>query len=342
MTSLKILCDFPTNSLKFLRNLQLSNYPTKVLAMSIVAEVPSFLQVLSNGLVKRFEPEISPVSNESSSHGYKSKDVMIDSTKSISGRMFLPDTPGSSSHLPVLVYFHGGGFCIGSTTWLGYHTFLGDLAVASQTIVLSVDYRLAPENRLPIAYDDCYSSLEWLSNQVSSEPWLERADLCRVFLSGDSAGGNIAHNVALKVIQEKTYDHVKIRGLLPVHPYFGSEERTEKEREGEAAGYVAMNDLLWKLSLPQGSNRDYSGCNFERAAISSAEWGRFPAVVVYVAGLDFLKERGVMYAGFLEKKGVEVKLVEAEDQSHVYHVYHPQSEATHLLQKQMSEFIHSF
>nr|CAN64273.1 hypothetical protein VITISV_012394 [Vitis vinifera] len=290
--------------------------------MSIVAEVPSFLQVLSNGLVKRFEPEISPVSNESSSHGYKSKDVMIDLTKSISGRMFLPDTPGSSSHLPVLVYFHG--------------------AVASQTIVLSVDYRLAPENRLPIAYDDCFSSLEWLSNQVSSEPWLERADLCRVFLSGDSAGGNIAHNVALKVIQEKTYDHVKIRGLLPVHPYFGSEERTEKEREGEAAGYVAMNDLLWKLSLPQGSNRDYSGCNFERAAISSAEWGRFPAVVVYVAGLDFLKERGVMYAGFLEKKGVEVKLVEAEDQSHVYHVYHPQSEATHLLQKQMSEFIHSF
>ncbi|KAL6344907.1 hypothetical protein AAG906_006665 [Vitis piasezkii] len=322
--------------------------------MSIVAEVPSFLQVLSNGLVKRFEPEISPVSNESSSHGYKSKDVMIDSTKSISGRMFLPDTPGSSSHLPVLVYFHGGGFCIGSTTWLGYHTFLGDLAVASQTIVLSVDYRLAPENRLPIAYDDCYSSLEWLSNQVSSEPWLERADLSRVFLSGDSAGGNIAHHVALKVIQEKTYDHVKIRGLLPIHPYFGSEERTEKEREGEAAGYVAMNDfggeaevltwldLFWKLSLPEGSNCDYSGCNFAMAELSRAEWSRFPPVVVYVAGLDFSKQRQVTYAAFLEKKGVEVKLVESEGEIHAYHMLHPESEATRLLQKQMSEFIHSF
>ena len=310
--------------------------------MSIIAEVPGFLQVLSNGLVKRFEPEISPASDESSGHGYKSKDVMIDSKKPISGRVFLPETPGSSSRLPVLVYFHGGGFCIGSTTWLGYHAFLGDLAVASQIIVLSVDYRLAPENRLPIAYDDCYSSLEWLSEQASSEPWLQRADISRVFLSGDSAGGNIVHNVAVKVIQGRAQFHVKIRGLLLIHPYFGSEERTEKEKAGEGTGEVAMNDLFWNLSLPEGSNRDYSGCNFEMAAISRAEWDRFPAVVVYVAGFDFLKERGLMYAGFLEKKRVEVKLVEAEDQSHVYHVYHPKSEATNLLQKQMSEFIHSF
>ena len=63
--------------------------------------------------------------------------------------------------------------------------------------------------------------------------------------------------------------------------------------------------------------------------------------MVFVAGSDFLKERGLMYADFLEKKGMEVKLVEAEGEVHVYHVLHPDSEATSLLLKQMSEFIHN-
>ena len=308
--------------------------------MSLLAEAPGYFRVYSDGSVKRDKRETVPASDDSSSNGYKSKDVVISSTKPICARVFIPDTPDSSSLLPVLVYFHGGGFCSVSTTWLGYHTFLGYLAVKSQSIVLSVDYRLAPENRLPAAYDDCYSSLQWLSCQASSDPWLERADLSRVFLSGDSAGGNIVHNVVIRTIQEQYCDQVKIKGMLPIHPFFGGEERTEKERASEEAAHFA--DLLWKLSLPEGLNRDHPWCNFEKAELSMAEWSRFPAVLVFVAGSDFLKERDVMYASFLEKKGVEVKLVEAEGEVHGYHVLHPESEATCLLLKQMSEFIHSF
>ncbi|GMJ15866.1 carboxyesterase 17 [Hibiscus trionum] len=306
--------------------------------MSIVAEAPGYLQVFSDGSVKRFAPEIAPASEESSG-GFKSKDVIIDPSKAITGRIFLPDIPEPCTLRPVLVYFHGGGFCIGSTSWLGYHHFLGDFSIVSQSIVLSIDYRLAPENRLPIAYDDCYSSLEWLCNQVTNEPWLKQADLSRVFLSGDSAGGNIVHQVAIKAMRNKTL-RVKIRGLLLIHPYFGSEKRTEKERADGAAGYVAMNDMFWRLSIPVCSNRDYHGCNFENQDVSEAEWREFPAVAVYVAGLDFLKERGVMYAEFLQRKEVKmVKLVETENESHVFHVFHPKSEATLLLQRQMSEFM---
>lgn len=313
--------------------------------MSIVAEAPGFLQVLSDGSVKRFAPDIVSASEqEQSSNGYMFKDVVIDPSKPITARIFLPDvTPRSSSNqlLPLLVYFHGGGFCFGSTTWGGYHHFLGDLSVASQSIVVSVDYRLAPEYRLPIAYDDCYSSLEWISHQaISTEPWLARADLSRVFLSGDSAGGNIVHNVAVKAITD-AISNVKVRGLLMIHPYFGSEKRTEQEMAEGSAGHVASNDMFWGLSIPQGSNRDYLGCNFEKdEELSATQWYEFPAVMVNVAGLDFLKERGVMYVEFLQKKQVrEVKLVESVGESHAFHVFHPQSEATRLLQKQMSEFI---
>ncbi|KAJ1404857.1 Lipase, GDXG, putative serine active site [Sesbania bispinosa] len=307
--------------------------------MSLIAEAPEFLQVYSDGSVKRFNPEIAPPSLDSS-NGYKSKDVIIDPSKSITARLFLPYSPPSlEKKKPLLVYFHGGGFCIGSTTWLGYHNFLGDFSVTSQSIVLSVDYRLAPEHRLPIAYEDCYASLEWLGDHIASEPWLQHADISRVFLSGDSAGGNIAHHVAVKAIQSNGCP-VRIKGLMPIHPYFGSEKRTEKEMTDEGAGDVAMNDMFWRLSIPEGSNRDYFGCNFEKADVPASVWSKFPAVEVYVAGKDFLKERGVMYAEFVQKKGVkEVKLVEAKGEPHVFHVLNPQSDATHLLQSQMSQFM---
>ncbi|KAK6927577.1 Alpha/beta hydrolase fold-3 [Dillenia turbinata] len=305
--------------------------------MSIVAEVPGYLQVLSDGSVKRFNPEIASASAEII-NGYKSKDVIIDPSKPITARIFLPGN-ALADQIPVMVYFHGGGFCIGSTTWLGYHLFLGDLSVSAQSIILSVDYRLAPENRLPVAYEDCYASLEWLSTHVGTEPWLKKADLSRVFLSGDSAGGNIVHNVAIKTIKNNIRN-VNIKGLLPIHPYFGSEKRTEKEMENGSAEDVAMNDLFWGLSLPHGATRDYYGCNFEMVDLSMEEWSRFPNVVVYVAELDFLKERGVMYAEFLKKKGLrDVELVEAKGESHVFHVFHPESEATSLLRTQMAAFM---
>ncbi|OIT29433.1 PREDICTED: probable carboxylesterase 17 [Nicotiana attenuata] len=311
--------------------------------MSIVAEAPGYIQVFFDGSVKRFEPEIATASIEPC-NGYKSKDVIIDPLKPISGRMYLPDFPESgviNQQLPVLVYFHGGGFCIGSTTWLGYHLFLGDLSVASKSIILSVDYRLAPENKLPTAYEDCYSALEWLIKNLEIEPWLKRANLDQVFLSGDSAGGNIVHQVAIRAIRSEDF-RGRLKGLLPIHPYFGSETRTELEMANGSEGDVKMNDMFWRLSLPQGSNRDYFGCNFENAEMSAAEFSQFPAVIVFVAGSDFLIERGVKYAEFLKKNGVKrVELVEAEGQVHVYHVFHPESEATRLLQKQMSDFIHS-
>ncbi|KAK6140701.1 hypothetical protein DH2020_025553 [Rehmannia glutinosa] len=261
--------------------------------MSIVAEAPGFIQVFSNGTVKRFAPQTVSHS-DNLSNTYKAKDVTIDPSKPIAARIFLPNTSDSATKpIPILIYFHGGGFCIGSTTWLGYHVFLGNLSATAQAIVLSIDYRLAPENKLPIAYDDCFAALEWLSS--NSEPWLQQADLSRVFLSGDSADGS--------------------------------------------ADDVAMNDMFWKLSLPEGSDRDFYGCNFKKG---ETEWSLFPAVLVFVAGMDFLKERGVMYVEFLKKKGVKkVSLVEAEGESHVFHAWNPESEATYLLQKQISSFIQS-
>lgn len=202
----------------------------------------------------------------------------------------------------------------------------------------TVDYRLAPENKLPAAYEDCSAALEWVLGGGESDEWLRYADLSSVFLCGDSAGGNIAHQVAISSV--KCCDKTVIKGIVLIHPYFGSEARTELEMDEESAHEVAMNDMFWNLSLPHGSNRDFYGCNFEKGDFQ--DWGLFPRVLVFAAERDFLKERGVMYAEFLERKGLKerVVFVETKGESHVFHVWNPESEATRVLQNQITGFIH--
>lgn len=318
--------------------------------MTIVAEVPGCIQVFSDGTVKRFEDPFSSSSpatataTATDAAAFKSRDVVIDASRSISARIFVPSDDGKEplSRLPVLLYFHGGGFCFGSTTWRGYHAFIGGLCVTSQSIVLSVDYRLAPEHRLPAAYEDGYSSLEWLAGQVAAggEPWLQNADLSSVFLSGESAGGNIVHNLALRLLREPV-GGLRVRGLLLIHPFFGSESRMEEETEHESNASLTITEKLWWLSLPEDADRDHPFCNFERAKLSEGEWRRFPRVAVFLAGKDLLRARGAAYGAFLKsKKAVEeVTVVTAEEEVHAHNVLYPHSEATKLLQSQMAEFM---
>ena len=72
-----------------------------------------------------------------------------------------------------------------------------------------------------------------------------------MFLSGDSAGGNITHHVAIRAMRSNTCQ-VKIKGLMLIHPCFGSEKRTMKETAEGAARDVVMNDMFWGLSIPEG------------------------------------------------------------------------------------------
>lgn len=305
--------------------------------MSIIAESPGFIQFLSDGSVKRFLLPVTPASPEFTD-SFKSKDIVINATTPVTARIFLPEDQKPGHRLPVVVYYHGGGFCFGSTTWSGFHTFLGGLCVKSQAIIVSVDYRLAPEHRLPAAYDDCYSSVQWLASNASLEPWLETADLSRVFLAGESAGANIVHNVMIRLAQNDV-SGVDIKGLMIIHPYFSSEARVQAELADEAKEATKISDLLWQLSLPEGSSRDHPFSNFARGELLDEAWRRFPAVKVFVAGLDLLKERGLLYAEFLKGKGLDVEVVMAEDQIHAFHLFHPNTEATHLLQSQLSDLI---
>ncbi|XP_020250706.1 probable carboxylesterase 3 [Asparagus officinalis] len=110
------------------------------------------------------------------------------------------------------MYIHGGGFFIGSPYEPMYHNYLVSVVAAAVVVAVSIEYRLAPKHLLPSAYDDAFTAFDWILSRA--DPWLaERGDYERLFVSGGSAGANIAHNLTMK-------RGVRIEGMILTHPYF--------------------------------------------------------------------------------------------------------------------------
>jgi acetyl esterase/lipase len=156
----------------------------------VVREFGPLLRVYKSGRIERplVAPPVEP--GHDAATGVQSKDVHLGS---YSVRLYLPPVAtadGAKAKLPVVVYVHGGGFVAESAASPGYHLFLNRLAAACPALVVSVDYRLAPEHPLPAGYDDCLAALKWVLS--AADPWVAaHGDLARVFVAGDSAGGNV-------------------------------------------------------------------------------------------------------------------------------------------------------
>ncbi|KAL8490763.1 hypothetical protein ACS0TY_022671 [Phlomoides rotata] len=154
---------------------------------------------LSSSTVERLlkTPDVSP-SPEDSKTGVASKDITI--SPLISARIYLPKLTHPTQKLPIVVYFRGGYFCIGSTFSLLEYRYTNLLTAACGALVVSVDFRLAPEHPLPAAYDDSWYALNWIcSHGIEKDEWIaNHADFNRLFLCGDSSGANIVHNLTMR------------------------------------------------------------------------------------------------------------------------------------------------
>lgn len=315
------------------------------MSQKVVKDVPGFFKVYADGSISRYEQPLMAASEQEPVGGTRSKDIVIDPATGAWVRLFLPDDVPHGQKLPLLFYFHGGGFCCGSTAFEIYHSFLRALARAARVLVISVDYRLTTEHRLPAAYDDCCYAVEWAAlGGGKAEPWLESyGDYSRCFMGGESAGGNIVHTVGT-MTAGRDLGPLHIKGLIAIHPFFGSEERIESEKSTSEteASEIDLSDLLWRMSLPLGSNRDHPASNPEGPLSPDLRDVPLPPVLVAVAGLDRLKPRGLLYYELLQRCGKEAEMFDAEGQIHAYHIFYPRSEATRLLQDRMSQFIHRF
>ncbi|KAH7833761.1 hypothetical protein Vadar_009417 [Vaccinium darrowii] len=160
-------------------------------------------------------------------NGVYSSDVTVDPSRNLWFRIFVP--PTATQPLPVIVFFHGGGFALLTADAKVYDAVCRRFALEISAVVVSVNYRLAPEHRYPAQYDDGFDVLKFLDERKSQE-LPENADLSCCFLAGDSAGGNIAHHVA-KRASESVFTQLKVIGLVAIQPFFGGEERTDSEKK---------------------------------------------------------------------------------------------------------------
>ncbi|XP_047947083.1 probable carboxylesterase 6 [Salvia hispanica] len=293
----------------------LSRLQMKSKAPQVVEEIEGLIKVYNDGHVER--PEIVPNVGCSLAPdlGVTCREAIIDQYTHLWARIYVPT---AANKLPLLLYFHGGGFCVGSASWSCYHELLPKLAARAACAVVSVNYRLAPEHPLPAAYDDGVKAAVWAKQQeFAGEWWAGRCDFSRFFLGGDSAGANIAYNVGLRANSAG----VGVRGLVLIQPFFGGEARTRSEMcaaRPAAALTVAASDAYWRMALPAGAGRDHPWCSAAGSAGEMRQAGA--AVLVCVAEADILRDRNLEFCGGLAREGVRVEQVVSKGVGHAFQI----------------------
>ncbi|KAE8779278.1 putative esterase [Hordeum vulgare] len=147
----------------------MASYP----APHVVEDMRPFLQLLSDGTVIRF-PDYNPLPSPSPPPGQpvvEWKDAVYDAGHNLKLRVYKPPADSSGEKLPVLAYLHGGRYFMGSFEMPNFHAFCLRLAGEIPAVVLSADYHLAPEHRLPAALNDAATFLSWVRGE-SADPWL--------------------------------------------------------------------------------------------------------------------------------------------------------------------------
>jgi acetyl esterase/lipase len=248
--------------------------------------------------------------------------------------------------LPVVLYFHGGGMLFGGPEWDNFHSFCEAMAARSRAVWVSANYRLAPEHRLPTPIDDGSAALRWLvrSLREGEEPhWLGRADLSRLFVAGESAGGVIAHHVAAAAATAAI--PIPIRGVILIHPgFFDCMDRTQQELDCFQDEYMSwdMADACVPLLLPPGRPLS-DACpvlNPVPAILASPSSFRFPPrTLVALADRDALHFLALRYIHALGLAGLHVEHIVSHGMGHVFYIYLPHSQHALTLMDTIATFI---
>ncbi|CAM0905406.1 unnamed protein product [Alopecurus aequalis] len=315
----------------------------------VVEDCRGVLQLLSDGTVVRSAALPFPVGKGADHEDGRVewKDAVYDAGRCLGLRIYKPTTNAGEEgkKFPVILYFHGGGFCIGSFAWPNFHAGCLRLAAELPAIVLSFDYRLAPEHRLPAAHEDAATALLWLRDQLASDPWLAAAaDPRKVFVSGESAGGNIAHHLALRFGTAGLYP-VRINGYILLMPAFFSEQPTQSELNTPATAFLTrkVSDTYCRLFLPTGADKDHQLVNPfapDSPSLDTLDVGR---MLVVAAEDDLLRDKNVEYAERLRaargEENDEVELLVFAGEEHAFFGLKPASAAAGELVQVIRRFL---
>ncbi|XP_006660708.1 tuliposide A-converting enzyme 1, chloroplastic-like [Oryza brachyantha] len=293
----------------------------------VVFELAPFIRIFKGGRVERdFGSDPVPASTDAAT-GVASKDRAI--SPDVAVRLYLPPVAGASGEggarkLPLLVYFHGGGFCLHTAFNAVFHAYLTSLAARTRAVVVSVDYRLAPEHPIPAAYEDSWQAVVWAASHASGageEAWLtDHADFSRMYLAGESAGANIAHNVAMRAGAEGLPNGGKINGVVLVHPYFLGRGKIPSE---DLDPVMAENVVkMWSVVCPGTTGVDDPWINPLAGGAPALDGLACGRVLVCLAETDVIRDRGRAYCEGLKASGWpgELEVLEVAGHGHCFHL----------------------
>ncbi|XP_062188001.1 probable carboxylesterase 2 [Phragmites australis] len=315
---------------------------TKKAEAEIANDMRPFLIRFKDGRIKRLATStFVPASEAPGATGVATRDVVIDPGTGVSARLFLcVGAVTTGTRLPLVVYFHGGAFCTGSAFSELFHSYAASLSARARALVVSVDYRLAPEHPIPAAYDDAWAALRWVASL--SDPWIAyHADHKRMFLAGESAGANIAHNLAVRAaFPDGNNIDIDVEGIVLLQPFFWGPERlpSETNRHDGPIFVPEFVDTLWPFLTAGAAGNDDPRINPRADQVASLRCRR---ALVAVAAKDVSRDRGCRYAAWLRHGEWcrEVTLVVSEGEDHGFHLYRPARASAVALMDHVVELI---
>lgn len=201
-------------------------------------------------------------------------------------------TPEGAGPFPVVVYFHGGGFVIADTKV--YEASVRGLAKKAKAIVISADYRRAPEHKFPTQTEDAFAAYQWaLANAKSIN-----GDPMRVAVAGESAGGNLATVVSMMAMEKKI--QMPVHQLL-VYPVVNDDMNNESYKKNANAKPLNKAMMTWFFKHYGADPKNPHALPMKAASLKG-----LPAATVITAEIDPLMTEGKAYADRLKKEGVTV------------------------------------
>ena len=237
---------------------------------------------------------------------FRAEDRRIQGPESdIALRIYTPRELKTGEKLPVLMWFHGGGFVIGSLDT--HDSACRMLANQADCIVVSVDYRLAPEHKFPAAVDDCMAATKWVALHAVEFG----GDANCMAVGGDSAGGNLAAVIA---ILARDAAHPKLAFQLLIYPCVAPEPETGSHHKFKEGYILSRNSITWFYKQYLRNAKDVK--DFRFAPLNHEDLSALPPALVIVAGYDPLRDEGIEYTKRLIEAGNRVSLTNYEGMVH--------------------------
>jgi acetyl esterase/lipase len=215
-------------------------------------------------------------------------------------------TPVGPGPFPAVVYFHGGGWVIGSRK--AYDAGARALAKGANAVVISVDYRLAPEHKFPAAWDDALAAYKWMASNVGS--W--RGDPRRLALAGEGAGANLALATAIATADAGL---TRPKAVIAIYPITQTGSETESYIDSANAKVLNKAMMIWAFSHVLNSPAERTD---PRLDLLHAKLSLLPAVTIINAQIDPLRSDGATLEESLKQAGVPVMRKECEGVTHEF------------------------